>query len=210
MEAVMTDLTRIIAPPHTAVVVIDMQNDFCDEKGSLGQRGIDIKRSRAVIPRLKKLLDGARQKKIPVVLIRLVRTEENTSAPMRELGHRHGKTWNTCLQGSWGAELIPELSPQPGDIVIEKARHSAFIGTDLETRLRGMGIKTLIVTGVTTNVCVEATTRHGFMLDFYIIIPGDLVACSRRGLQKRTLDFIDHNLGIVTSQKEILQRWGTS
>ncbi len=109
------------------------------------------------------------------------------------------------MRGSWEAEFIPEIQPEAQDSIIEKTRYSAFSRNDLDSRLRGLGITTLIVTGVGTNVCVETTCRDGFMRDYYIVVPNDLVATTDSKLHDGSLSNLDRYFARVVPSSEILR-----
>ena len=208
---VLTTLDEKIAPAHTAVVVIDMQNDFCDPQGFVAtKRGTDLTDTRAVIPKLIKLLDAARKVKAKVVLVQMSTTDNDLTGPIMDRLRRISANERTCPEGSWGAELIPEIVPAPDDIIVYKNRYSAFIKSDLDKKLKVMGIKTLIMTGVATNVCVESTARDGYMLDFYILVPQDLVACAHQELQDVSIRNLQSYFGTITSAQEIMDSWANS
>ena len=135
--------------------------------------------------------------------------EDDFSSPIKELNIRnYGQDVDFCMRGSWEAEFTPEIQPEANEIVIEKTRYSAFVKTDLDARLRELGIATLIVTGVATNICVETTCREGFMRDYYIVVPNDLVATLSEELHRCSLMNLNRWFATVTSSEELLQLWG--
>jgi ureidoacrylate peracid hydrolase len=207
MEPVLTDLADKVNISHTAVLFVDMQNVYCAEGYPEGVQ-IDKTAIRSMIPRLKKFLTEARKRKVTIVFVGTVMNENDFSPPIRELCIRHyGKEVAYCMRGSWEAEFIPEIQPEAQDIIIEKTRYSAFSRNDLDSRLRGLGITTLIVTGVGTNVCVETTCRDGFMRDYYIVVPNDLVATIDSSLHDGSLTNLDRYFARVTSSAELLKLW---
>ena len=208
MESVFTDLAQKVAIPHTAVMVIDMQNAFCSDKAT-AVSGRNNSAIRAMIPRLQNFLAQVRQKNITIVFVRAVMEEGDFSNPMKELGIRHyGPEVAYCLRGAPETEFIPEIQPAANEIVIEKTRYSAFLKTALDDRLRGLGIATLVVTGVGTNVCVETTCRDAYMRDYYVVVPSDLVASIDQSLHEGSLRNLDRYFATVTSSAEILRLWG--
>jgi len=208
MESVLTNLAQKVAIPHTAVLVIDMQNVFCAE-GYPPDREVDKTMIRAMIPRLQQFLTQTRRKNIPIIFIRTVMNEEDFSSPIKELNIRnYGRDVDFCMRGSWEAEFTPEIQPEANEIVIEKTRYSAFVKTDLDARLRELGIVTLIVTGVATNICVETTCREGFMRDYYIVVPNDLVATLSEELHRCSLMNLNRWFATVTPSEELLRLWG--
>ena len=208
MESVFTDLAQKVAIPHTAVMVIDMQHAFCSDKAT-AVSGRDNSMIRAMIPRLQYFLSQVRQKNITIVFIQAVMDEGDFSNPIKELCIRHyGREVAYCLRGAWETEFIPEIQPAANEIVIEKTRYSAFHKTELDDRLRGLGIATLVVTGVGTNVCVETTCRDAYMRDYYVVVPSDLVASIDESLHEGSLRNLDRYFATVTSLAEILRLWG--
>ncbi len=201
-------LPEKVAVDHTAVIVIDMQNDFCAEKGAIPQSGKSIASIRRMIPALQQFLDAARRRGVTVIFVQAIRVAGDVSMPMKELWLREGPHGGLCVKGTWGVELIPEIQPHPGEIIINKTRYSAFVRTDLEAKLHDMKITSLIITGVATDVCVESTSRDAFMRDFYVIVPRDLVAGNDESLHDKTLTCLSRYFGTVTTSKDILQAWG--
>lgn len=206
MEPVFTTLAQKVATPHTAVLIIDMQNGFCTE-GAFGGAGRDMSAIRSMIPRLQQFIDKARKKNVPLVFVHVVRGESQVSGAMRELWQRNHWSTPSMERGTKGADFIPELLPKKDEITLEKTRYSAFVNTDLDAQLRIMGIKTIIVTGVGTSVCVETTARHGFMLDYYVVVPNDLVGGSDKKLDDNALLNLNEHFATVLPSAEILQVW---
>jgi ureidoacrylate peracid hydrolase len=216
----MTDLAslgRKIRPDHTAVLVIDMQNDFCDRAGAFGRLnpGLDFEAIEAMIPRLRSFVSGARAVGIPIVFIRAVYNADDDrylSESWLEQARRRRKglytTIPVCKEGQWGAEIISDLTPASNDVVIEKHRYSAFIRTSLADHLVARGISTVITTGVATGGCVAATAQDGFMLDFTMVVVEDCVADS---LGREVHEFATRHLDLlyaeVRSARDIQSAW---
>ncbi len=195
-----------INPVHTAILVIDVQNDFCSSEGAVSSKE-DWHRIQTMLPRLRKFLDNSRDYKIPVIFVQMIQGEDDLSNPMEELLARRGRLGLSCKRGSWGAEFVKNVYPKVSDFILKKNRYSAFVNTDLETLLSDWGIRTLILTGVTTNVCVESTARDGFMRDYYIVLPKDLVAAYYEAFHEIALRNIDAYFGQVVSAAELLKIW---
>jgi ureidoacrylate peracid hydrolase len=115
-----------------------------------------------------------------------------------------------AVEGTWGAEFYHGIRPGPGEIVITKHRYGGFTGTDLEIILGSLGAKTLVLTGVATNVCVESTAREGFMLDYDIVVVSDCCATVGRELHEGTLENIRLNFGRVASADEVVAAWSAA
>lgn len=162
---------------QTAVIVVDMQRAFVDNNDSLGRAGVDVTPLRAAIPGCVKLVNLARASGVPVIFTRYV-----YMPGMVDFGARHGVApeerikLNSLGYGTDEIEVIAELAPRPDEIIIDKSRPSAFYGTRLEPVLTGMGIRNLIICGVTTNICVESTARDAGQRDYGTYVVKDAVA----------------------------------
>ena len=117
---------------------------------------------------------------------------------------------NLCPPGSKGAEFIDELCPVEGEAIIYKHRYSGFKSTNLGTILRAHRTETCVVTGVSTNVCVESTIREAFELDHYVVVPEDGVASWDMDLHRATLETIRHRFGTVTTVDAVAAIWRES
>jgi len=164
-------------PKHdTAVLVVDMQRAFFDNNDSLGQAGIDVTPLQAAIPGSIKLVNLARASGVPVIFTRYV-----YMPGMVDFGRKYGanaetrKKTNSLGYGTDEIEIIPELGVRPDEVVIDKSRPSSFYGTRLEPVLTGMGVRNLIVCGVTTNICVETTVRDAGQKDYGTFVVADAV-----------------------------------
>jgi ureidoacrylate peracid hydrolase len=111
-----------------------------------------------------------------------------------------------CEENTFGWEFY-KVRPEKDDVVVTKHRFDAFMDTDLDVILRSKGIKTLIITGLVTNVCVETTTRHAFLKDYYVVVPDDCVAAYTLKSHLNSLENIDNYFGEVTSSHEIIRIW---
>jgi nicotinamidase-related amidase len=148
-----------------AVLVIDMQKDFVD--GSLPSSG-----AAAITPRIARLLAAARAVGVPVIY-----TQELHRPGRIDAGLEAEQDPEHCVEGTPGTEIVAELAPQPGDHIVAKRRFSAFLGTDLEILLRGLGVDTLLVTGMDTGWCVLWTSGDAFQYDHHVRVVEDCVAC---------------------------------
>lgn len=213
MEAgVLHTLEEKIAPAHTALLVVDVQNDYCSSDSPMGRYGRDLSAAQAIIPDLQRLIASAREAGTLVVFVRMLKSDATESEVQREqrLRSRHVADTNEfiCREGSWGAEFY-EVDPLPGDLIITKHRYSAFINTDLDLILRCKGVKTLVIAGVATNVCVESTARDGFMLDYFIVVASDASAAYKPERHAASLDNITNSFGVVAAVEEIAAVWRT-
>ena len=157
-----------LVPGHTALVVIDPQNDFLHDDGWYAAKGIDISHMQRCIEPLTVLLAAARAKSIPIIWTRHGTRGLEDGGPFMRL--RPFLKDGGLRQGTWGCELLAALAPQPDDWYIEKTRLSAFYGTSLEVVLRGLKAETVLFTGVLTNQCVAATSKDAMFRDFKPIV----------------------------------------
>ncbi len=210
-EPLMT-LEAKLNPAWTALVCIDYQNDFCAEGGALDRCGFDVKPMAAIALTLARFTQSVRAAGVPAIFVRNnYATKENwylsdvvlaqTRRTLRGLYH----DVPLCEPGTWGWEYFGGVRPQEGDVEVFKHRFNAFIDTDLDLILRARRIRTLILCGVTTNVCVESTTRHAYFKDYYCIVPSDCVAAYGEDLHAMALRNIDFLFGEVATSARILQ-----
>jgi ureidoacrylate peracid hydrolase len=206
MEDVLTTLKQKVNPEHAAVLVIDIQNDFCHEDGYLRKLGLDISATQSMVPRLVRFIDEARKANVKIIFVQGIYNNRYLSGPFVEKDRKHGLNNERCLEGSWGADFY-KVTPLATEPVIRKHRYSAFVRTELDQILREAGIKTLILTGVTTNVCVESTARDGFMRDYYIVFLSDCTATFSQEVHETTLGNITRHFGTVATSSETVGVW---
>jgi|Deesub1362A_J573_1020465.scaffolds.fasta_scaffold00454_1 ureidoacrylate peracid hydrolase len=186
-----------IDPKKTAILVIDMQNEFVHEKGKLR-----CYNAGATIEPTKRLLEAAREVKAHIIYTQVAYRSDYLDAPKHELSRELGAT----KKGSWGVEIVDELRPKEGDIIIEKQRYSAFYGTILEMILRSLDVDTLILTGCATNVCVESTARDAHARNFDVIVLSDCTAAfDSKEDQEASLRIIRRVFGKVLTSQEVIE-----
>lgn len=208
---VLTELHEQAAAHHTAIVVVDMLNDYVHPQGKAAVEGKrPIEYALAIIPKLRALVDSGRAAGATVVWS-MHSTQPNyasSSGPwLAARGHATYSAREIALEGSWGQQVLDELNPQPADLISKKHRYSAFAGTNLDLLLRSRRIRTVVVAGVSTNVCVEATVRAAFDLDYYVIVPEDAVASWDQRLHAATLDNVRHRMGKVVTVDALQAVW---
>ena len=205
-EKVLTTLEEKVDPRHSAVMVIDVQNDFCHEEGHIHRRGMDVSASQAMVGHLEHFIEEARRAKIDVIFVQAIYNNRYLGGPFKERDMRAGLEKERCVEGSWGARLY-KVEPLPGELVIKKHRYSAFVGTELENILQQKGIKTLIMTGVSTNVCVESTARDAFMRDYYVVFLEDCTAAGSKEVHESSLRNIQRHFGVVVGSADVAGIW---
>ena len=180
-KRVFDSLSEVVDPGHTAVVVVDMQNDLASPDGLAARRGGNVSTQRAIIPALQRLLGAARGSGARVVYIQFVTEKSHATMHPSWIYRYRVLNWaNQALdkrvpEGEWGAEVVEEIAPQPGDIVVKKHRESAFIGTELDRVLRSNGVRSVIVVGTATGGCVQSTVQDAQWLDYYAVVARDCV-----------------------------------
>ena len=206
-QDLLTGLSEIVEPAHTAVLVIDMQNDFCAPGGHTeANLGKDVADCQAAVAPIERLVASARRAGAPVVWIKADYDRAYLSPPIHARQVARGVAEAYCVSGTWGAAFY-RVSPADGDLVIEKHRHSAFIGTPLDRVLRDRGIRTVVVAGVQTHVCVESSLRDASARGYYVVVPGDCVGSFDRDLHDKTLRCVEMHFGDVVDSAELLARW---
>ena len=213
-KAVLATLAEKVARAHTALLVIDMQNDFCASGGLVSRDGRDISPAQTLAKRLPALFQAARQAGVLMVFVRCLYTAEQNpylSDVWLEQAARERNGGYTsipvCRDGTWEGDFYEDIRPAPGEIVVTKHRYDAFQGTDLDLVLRSHGIRTLVLTGVVTNVCVETTARAGFVRDYYIAVVEDGCAAYVAEDHEQTLKNIRRFFGVTPAIKDLCALW---
>jgi ureidoacrylate peracid hydrolase len=177
-------------PRKTALIVVDMVNEFLEPGGNMVLPGGEV-----LYPPLNQLLDAAHRAHVPVFW---------TNQWLRPDDALFKKRIPHCLIGTWGAQIVDALHQSPDDIVVPKRRYSAFFRTDLDLYLRERKIETVIVTGVVTNICVRSTVNDAYFLGYDVIIPVECVAATNPMAQESTLYDIETHYGTVTGVDKVL------
>ena len=164
------------APQQSALIVVDMQNAYASQGGYLDLAGFDVSATRPVIDNINVAVAAARAAGMLIIWFQNGGPgspnfhKSNALKTMRKNPELQGKL---LAKGGWDYQLVDQLKPQPGDIVLPKPRYSGFFNTALDSILRSRGIRHLIFTGIATNVCVESTLRDGFFLEYFGIVLED-------------------------------------
>lgn len=195
-----------VDPATSRMLVMDVQNDFCAPGGWIARNGADLRWIDAAVERLDAFLGFARSAGVQPIFVRAIYDKIYLSPPMLERHRRTGLSIEHCQEGTWGAEFYG-VAPLEGEIVITKHRYSAFVDTELNALLRAQRVENLIVTGVTSNVCVESTARDGYMLDYHIVFVSDCSATYDDAAHEATLANIRRAFGIVAGMDEIVDAW---
>ncbi len=199
----------MLDPATTALAVIDIQGDFAAPDGAMAQVGCDLSDVEAVIDQAQALIAAARAAGAPVMFARVVTTADGDAANLKALYRRKGypdDAVGICRAGTPGAGYY-RVSPQPGDIEVEKPLFSSFVGTDLEAQLRARGVQTLVFVGLTTDCCVDCTARDAFHRGFHVFVVQD--ACSAYGeeLHRAALMGLEKNVAMLTTTEDVAAAW---
>lgn len=196
-------------PARCVLLVVDLQNDFCDPQGSAAAGGADLTAVAQMVPRLEALVETARAGGVPVVFVRTEHDPSNDSFAWinRRLEEPTASaSRGTTRTGSWGAGYF-RLTPLPGEPVVIKHRYSAFAGTSLDLTLRTLGVTSLLVCGVATEVCVESTVRDGLFAEYLVGAVGDCCASYDVEAHAASLRAISASFGIVVDSERLAGVW---
>jgi ureidoacrylate peracid hydrolase len=206
-------LAERIHPARTALLVVDMQNDFVHPDGATArwmrerfrQEGKELPSgpslTEQMVPRLLALVDAARRASVPVFWVRM----EHDAATRDRYTRSEG--WLYCERGTWGAEFYGDLGPAAGEQVVTKTRHSAFFRTDLDARLRERGVEAVVVTGTATQGCVEGTIRDANAHDYWAVVVGDCCGQPDPVSHQAALERINRVFGINAAADEVMGIW---
>ena len=207
MDDLLLTLSDRVAPRHTALLVVDMQNDFCGSGGYIERvMKRDASPCAKVADRVGELVALARGAKAPVLWLRANYEPAGLPASMRSRLIEQGIIDGCCIPGSWGYDWYG-VCPESQEPVIDKRSYDGFVGTPLEEVLRGKGIRTIVFAGVQTNICVEATLRHAHALGFYCVVAEDCVASHTPPAHEMTLSTVRFVLGDVAPLAKIAELW---
>ena len=207
---------------RSALLVIDMQRDFLDPRGYAAMAGVDVARLRQTIAPVQSLLRAARNHNMRVVFtreghepslsdcppVKLARSK-NTGAAIGSLG----PLGRLLVRGEHGHDMVDEVKPLPDEMVIDKPGYSAFHQTRLDQLLRELGVDTVMVCGVTTEVCVSTTVRSATDLGYHCLTVSDACAATQAHLHQPALEMLEVEGGIfgaVIDTQEALQLINTT
>ena len=185
----------MIGVKRAALLIIDMQNDFVLDGGPL-----TVAQGRSVVPKIKEVLDIFRAGNLPVFhIIRVHRSDgSDVEINRRELFRKHP----FAVEGSYGAAIVDELAPLPGEYTIPKIRMSAFIGTELDLMLRSLGIQDIIVTGIQTPNCIRTTVFDAIAYNYPVTVIEDAVGAQTDEVHHANLrDMVNTGVRVMTTHE---------
>lgn len=201
-------------PNQTALMIIDMQNDLCVRGAPSGPYSGMLPNLDKIVSNIEKLSSAARNAGVSVVYTKAITYKNRGSASLvyiRNMMKVHKVVSpkdipEQVVDGTYGCEVVKEISPRDGDIIVRKHRPSAFIGTDLDLILRFRGIRTLVVTGVVTEGCVENTIRDAYCLDYFVVVARDAVGSANQRFHEHSLEYFESRYDVVNTS-ELLDMW---
>ncbi len=198
-----------ISAASTALIVVDVQNDFCHPDGYHAKAGADMSMMPAMAANMGRLVDAARKAGALIVWVRATYDEIFQGAPLGEQMTKGGNALERCREGSWGADWFGDLRPNeaPNELVVTKHRYSAFWDTEIDLYLRSNGIASVVVAGVITSGCVESTARDAFFRNYYVVLPGDASASYARERHDASLRKMGLTMANVTASAEVAAVW---
>ncbi|WP_127480180.1 cysteine hydrolase family protein [Nocardioides pantholopis] len=197
-----------LSTTDTALLVIDMQNGFLDAEGSMARIGMPHEALQPAVAGCERLVRAARTAGVPVIYTRYVYQPGYADGGLLPHALMPQMTEvDALITGTWDAEIVPALTPQAGEVVIDKARPSSFYGTSLEPVLTSQGIRSLVLCGVTTNICVETTARDAGQRDYRVHVATDAVAEYDQNRHEVALSTIGFTFGWLTSVDDVEAAW---
>jgi nicotinamidase-related amidase len=200
-------LEERIRPDRAVLLVVDMQNDFVSPEGKMAQFGFEIGSVRETIKPIRKVLEAARSLGYPIIHTSMINDIQQNPPSWYAF-------WGDpviTLPGSWGAEHIEELRPRPGEPVLTKYTYGAFIGTNLDSMLRRLEVRTILVAGTDLNICAGDTLHQAFAVGYHVVAVSDCLACfSRVGrehaeqLKAMGLYLIENHFGITVDSTTLI------
>lgn len=202
------DLGDMVAPVRTALVVVDVQVDFASRDGVIGRGGADMSAAEAAIDRIEALIAAARRAGAAVAFMRVVTRPETDSNALTTWMERRGTPGEgaICRAEGGGADYY-RVRPEPGDVEVEKLVYSGFHGTDLDTRLRARGIDTLVMTGISTDCCVDSTSRDAFHRDYHVFVVSDACAAYDEALHLGSLAVLQMHCALLVTSDAVIEAW---
>jgi ureidoacrylate peracid hydrolase len=193
---------------NTALIVVDMQNGFCARGGSFDRLGLDISMAQEAIEGCRELLQAAHSANVPAIFTRYVYRADyrDGGVLLQELMPAIADV-ESLVEGTWDSDIVDELTPAASDFIIDKNRYSAFYGTRLEPILTSLGIRSVVVCGVTTNMCVETTVRDAMQRDYRAFVVRDATGEIDRRRHEFALETMGFGFGRVVDVTSVVGAW---
>ncbi len=205
-------LAAMIDPTHTALVVIDVQEDFVGPGGAMARIGVDMSGVEPALRRIEQLIAAARAAGAVVAFARVVSSPETDSNALKLLNARKGRppqSIGVCRDGHPGSAYY-RVRPEPGDIEQPKRLYNTFHDTDFDEKLRARGVDTLVMVGFTTDCCVDATSRDAFHRDYSVFVVSDATDAYSPDLHVGALKALQKNCALLVDTAAVLGAWATA
>jgi ureidoacrylate peracid hydrolase len=206
-----------INPAATAIIVVDMQNAFVAQGGYFDLVGFNLSATKKIIGPCKEIISMGRKKGMKVIYLQMGYSPDLSdsggpnspsfykSKALTLMRERPESKDRLQIYGTWGADIIDELKPQSGDIIVKKQKHDGFIGTNLDIILKTYNVKYLLFIGTATNICVESTLRHASSLGYFPILVSDATSpLGSTSSQEAAIFNIRSIFGWVISSEKLL------
>ncbi len=203
MDELQKKLVQRLEKSKTALLVVDVQNDFCHAEGAFGKRVNDFSFVEKVMPPLLDFIKKCREAGLLTVYIRTFHSPMTDSPSWRGRMSDFVERVPICTPDTWGSDFYL-LDRKQADYIVTKHRFSGFVGTDLDLVLRGKGIQTVVMTGFTSNVCVETTARDAFNRNYYVVFVDDCCGAPLPGEHEAAATNISRYFGLVANSKTVL------
>jgi len=207
-QELLKTIQQVADPSHSALIIIDPQHDFCSEQGAMAQRfGLDMTEIKEAVPPLNAFIEECRSRGVLVVWVREIFADDKMHPNQKALWGGGDDIW-LIREGGKGIDWYEGMiSPKPGEKVITKWQYDAFEDTELHLLLQSRGIRTLLMTGFTTNVCVETTARHGYIKGYHIVLVSDCTGAPTHAEYESGLFNIKTYFGHAASSAELKALW---
>jgi nicotinamidase-related amidase len=203
-------LGPMLDPARTALVIIDVQNDFAAPDGAMAQAGCDLSDVEPAIDRIEALIAAARSAGATLAFIRVVTDAKTDSKALKLFYERQGypaEALDMCRAGTPGIDYY-RVAPKAGEIKIAKLLFSSFVGTDFDAQLKARGIDTLVVTGLTTECCIDCTVRDAFHHDYSCFLVDDACAAYGEETHLAAMSGLMKNCALAVSSAAVRDAWG--
>jgi ureidoacrylate peracid hydrolase len=196
----------------SALIVVDMQNDFVHPDGAFGRRAIenpdqniDMVFLSSTVVNVKQLVETFREVGRPVIYITHVVKKDNSDAAIPYWRNPRPGGRDSIVEGTWGAQIVDELAPRKGEHIVVKKGYGGFNNTSLDTILRNQGVNNCIVCGVTTSVCVSSTIRGGVEANYRMVLVSDATAEVQKDLHEAELKILARAFGDIKTTDEVIR-----
>jgi len=206
-ESLLLTLEEVVNPKHTALVIVDVQNDFVYGRDRLSTPPETVDPPEQILAPLNVFIDACRRIGVPVIYTYTLHAGDVDLPPYKARMVRRSEG-PVCMRGSKGAEFPEKLSrPLPGDPIVVKHGYDAMADHNMNTILQNRGVTSLIFSGIDTGVCVDSTLRHAFHQGYYIVLAKDICGSDNPARHAMAIQSIGAYYGLVATTQEIVQIW---